>query len=65
MGNLLRAILWITGLWWFFTDKDAKPARNYLGYAIIGSWVLAIIIAIIIKLFAPDLGVDSSKVNGW
>jgi len=65
MGTIIRAILWIFGLWWFFTDKDAKPARNYLGYAIAGSWIIFIILIIIIKIFAPNSGVDSSRVNGW
>jgi hypothetical protein len=65
MGNLIRAILWITGFYWFFTDKEAKPARKYLGFAIMGSWILFIILGIICILIAPNSGVDSSRVNGW
>jgi hypothetical protein len=66
MGNLIRSILWIVGLTWFFTDKDAKPARNTVGKAIIYSWIGLIIIALLVLLLLPNNpGVDNSRVNGW
>ena len=65
MANFIRFILWTIGLTWFFTSKEAKPARNYLGLAIIGSWILMIIIGILCLILLPNSGVDSSRVNGW
>jgi amino acid transporter len=65
MREFISAILWITGLIWFFTSKDAKPARNYIGLAIIGSWILFIIIGLLCMMFLPNEGVDTSRINGW
>ncbi len=65
MGNLIKTLLWIIGLWWFFTCPNAKPARNYLGLAIIGSWIVFIIALALLKIFYPGAFMETSRVNGW
>lgn len=65
MLDIIRAVVWIIGLNWLFTSKDAKPARKYIMWAIIGSWIMFIIIGALCALFLPDAGVDTSRVNGW
>jgi len=42
MLNLIRALVWIVGLRWLFTSKDAKPTRTFLGKLILISWIVMI-----------------------
>ena len=61
---MIRAILWIIGLSWFFTSPEMKNTRKYIGLAIIGSWILFIILGVLCMLIAPNSGKDMSHVNG-
>ena len=50
MLNLIRALVWIIGLNWLFTSKDAKPTRTFLGKLTLISWIVMIVLGGLVLL---------------